>query len=246
MSWAGALVGLAVRLRRAKTCWLVIAHWRRPWPMKAISQLNKTAARFLKPVRTSVDEQPHQPAGEAGQAQRPGGGDGTEPGDGSHGAQVPVAERPLRGVTAEPAAVAAAACRADCMATSATPGSLSRLIRSPTTKISGWPATVQSGCTWTPPARSVPAPVAVAAIRPSGAAATPAAQILVRAGMRRSAARQLWCRCPQRQPPSPSRRGGSLRPCWSGPSPPGRPATRETGPAPGAAHPAAPPGPWPG
>ena len=57
---------------------------------------------------------------------------------------------------------------------------------SPIAKTSGWPGRLQSGRTATRPARSVSAPVASASILASGEACTPAAQIFVRAGMRRS------------------------------------------------------------
>jgi hypothetical protein len=49
-----------------------------------------------------------------------------------------------------------------CMATSATPGSLSRLIMSPITRISGWPGMVRFLSTHRRPARSCSAPVALA------------------------------------------------------------------------------------
>ena len=61
-----------------------------------------------------------------------------------------------------------------CMATSATPGSLSRLIMSPVTRMSGWPGRDRSGPHSRRPARSCSAPVALATIAASGGAATPA------------------------------------------------------------------------
>ena len=61
-----------------------------------------------------------------------------------------------------------------CMATSATPGSLSRLIMSPRTEISGWPGMVRSFSTMMRPARSLCAPVAAASAAATGGASTPA------------------------------------------------------------------------
>ena len=77
-----------------------------------------------------------------------------------------------------------AACWPDWIATCATPGSESRLIRSPTTKISGCPGTLVSGATTTRPARSVSAPVRAATRRPNELASTPAAHKIVSAAMR--------------------------------------------------------------
>ena len=54
---------------------------------------------------------------------------------------------------------------------------------SPTTKTSGWEASEQSGVTVTRPARSVGDPVASAISSANGAARTPAAQIVVIAGI---------------------------------------------------------------
>ena len=70
------------------------------------------------------------------------------------------------------------------IATGDTPGSLSRLIMSPITKISGWPGSEKSLFTWTRPARSTSAPVWSASILPSGLALTPADQILQAAAIR--------------------------------------------------------------
>ncbi len=70
-----------------------------------------------------------------------------------------------------------------CIAGCATPGSLLSETMSPIAKISGWPGSVQSGLTSTRPARSVAAPVRSASCRASGEAATPAAQMRVRARM---------------------------------------------------------------
>ena len=60
------------------------------------------------------------------------------------------------------------------MATSATPGRSSRLITSPTTEISGCPATVSCGVTLIRPARSCSAPAGVGQRVGDGGAATPA------------------------------------------------------------------------
>ncbi len=54
------------------------------------------------------------------------------------------------------------------------------------TKTSGCPGSVQSGSTFTRPARSISAPAASATRRPSGEASTPAAQNFVAASIRRS------------------------------------------------------------
>ena len=69
--------------------------------------------------------------------------------------------------------IVSAAWRPDWIATCATPGRLSRLMRSPMTKTSGCPGIVQSGSTFTRPARSISAP----ALRRRGVrAATPDAR----------------------------------------------------------------------
>ena len=60
------------------------------------------------------------------------------------------------------------------MATSATPGSLSRLIMSPRTEISGWPVIVRFFSTRMRPDLSCLAPVAVARALAMGGASTPA------------------------------------------------------------------------
>ena len=77
-----------------------------------------------------------------------------------------------------------AACRLPCIATSATPGSPSRLVMSPTANTSGCPGRVRSGSTSMRPARSTCAPHAAASFPASGEACTPAAQITVRAAIR--------------------------------------------------------------
>ena len=80
-----------------------------------------------------------------------------------------------------------AAARPICLAAGDTPGTavgslpwvwLWALARSPTTLMAGWPGRARSGSTFTRPARSVSAPAAVANKRPSGEAATPAAQMM--------------------------------------------------------------------
>ena len=77
-----------------------------------------------------------------------------------------------------------AACSPCCMATSATPGSRSRLVMSPMANTSGCFGRVQSGRVSIRPARSQTAPDASASRRASGEACTPAAQITVRAAIR--------------------------------------------------------------
>jgi hypothetical protein len=78
-----------------------------------------------------------------------------------------------------------AACRPNCIATSATPGKLLTLIRSPTTNTSGCAGSVQSGSTATRPDRSTAAPLFAARRAPTGEALTPAAQTLVRSSILR-------------------------------------------------------------
>jgi hypothetical protein len=63
-------------------------------------------------------------------------------------------------------------------------GRWSSAITSPTTLISGWPATMRSGCTGTRPCRSGSTPGARASVITNGTASTPAVQSTVRASYR--------------------------------------------------------------
>ena len=143
----------------------------------------REAAR--EPVQErEVHEHPHEPRGkpaqpEAPEAARPRGSGRWWPrsrGRGSGTARTAF-------VAPEATAIVFAACRLPCIATSATPGSLSSVTMSPTTNTSGCPGSVRSGSAAMRPAWSTSAPVAAASCAASGDACTPAAHTTVCAAM---------------------------------------------------------------
>ena len=107
-------------------------------------------------------------------------------GDRRHRSAVAVAERPARGVARDPPEIVSAAWRPDWIATCATPGRPSRLIRSPITKTSGCPGACSRARPSPDPRDRPRRPPLRRARRPSGEASTPAAQNFVAASIRRS------------------------------------------------------------
>ena len=176
--------------------------------MNATVQFASAARRFLNPVRnvrwtTSHISQPAKPLTAGGRRRRRRGTVRSSPS--------------CRGRVAERLGLASAQTAHDGLRGVAAAlnrhlghaGQAVRPIRSPTTKISGCPGSEQSGST-TRPARSTLAPVAIADhAGPSGDACTPAAQIFVRASMRRRCPCRQRCRGRHHRRLRPGFRGGS-------------------------------------
>ena len=126
--------------------------------------------------------------------------------------------RYLKGTLSPPLSrrlIVLAACRPPCMATSHTPGSLSRDAMSPTAKTSGCPGRLRSGSTAILPARSVSAPVASASRPAKGEAWTPAAQMTVPHSKRPVAPSALSVSTPNGSTPTTRRPMRSSTPIFS-------------------------------
>src|SRR3989442_143918 len=148
-------------MRRAEACSIEIVRSSRDRPTNELIHLNRAMKRFLKPVRNVRWTNSH-----ISQPMKPETRTPLKSTTALKRAMLAMLPRSryLNGLLSAPfstrCAIVRAAWMPDCIATSATPGSLFSDIMSPIAKTSGWPGSEQSGSTSMRPARSVTAPVA--------------------------------------------------------------------------------------